>query len=515
VLFALNWYGPRGGYTHLELELFEPDGTKIDHYETMSYTFPSPFDYWTTSHVGWRIPAPDPGPWQMVVKNRGQVQTPYQVLASGESNLTLELLLPDRLGTEYATGDQFPIFAILSNNGPIPGVPVYAMVTAPELPCPMLSRTTMLPLFDDGQHGDNQAMDGVYANTYTRVTCAQELDPPEEEGSEIIPTPQDEGGYRVSLHAMGAGFQREALGSFAAMEGEDADGDGMPDGWEQENGVDDPNGDPDLDLGVNLVEYFAGTDPNNSDTDGGGEGDYSEMFYGRDPLDPADDEIAAPDFFHAAPDDGAVQLTYDFKGEYDDMWLYRATSPDGPWTQITAMLPSDGFYSDPVPNDMTYFYRLFAREEEVLGSAVLDLPAHASEALQSYHLSAVLDSEEVTPSIDPWPPQAFVIINGGATSTRVRDVILTFEPYEYEEGDPETFDDIAEMMISNDPSFAGASWETFDQGVPWVLGGAPNALNHVYVRFRDVNGNESVGTEVGVILYDPHTMYLPMVLKSH
>jgi hypothetical protein len=319
---------------------------------------------------------------------------------------------------------------------------------------------------------------------------------------------------------MDTSFQREALGSFAAMEGPDVDGDGMPDGWEQENGVDDPNGDPDLDLGVNLVEYLLGTDPHNSDTDGGGEGDYSEAVYGRDPLDPGDDEIAAPDFFHAAPDDGAVQLTYDFKDEeYVDMWLFRATSPDGPWDLITTALPSDGFYSDDTAdNDMTYYYRLFAREEEVLGSAVLDLPARASEALQSYHLSAVLDSGEVMPSTDPWPPQAFVVINGGETSTSVPDVILTFEPYEYEEGDPplsETFEDITEMKISNDPAFVGASWEAFEQGVPWTLGGPPNALNYVYVKFRDDNANESVGTEVGVILYEQYTTYLPMILKNH
>jgi len=531
-LFALNWYSPRGGYARLELELFEPDGTKIDHLETMSYTFPSPFDP-TETHVGWRIPAPDPGPWKMVVKNISQTPSvPYQVLASGESNLTLELLLPDRLGGAFFTGDRFPLFAILSNDGPIPGVPVYAMVTAPDLGCPMLSRTTMLQLFDDGRHGDNQAMDGVYANTYTRVTCAAEVEPAGE-GEPTPPDPvNDEGGYRVSLRAMGANFQREALGAFSALEGDDLDGDGMPDGWEQENNVDDPAGDPDLDFLQNLLEYLVGTDPNNSDTDGGGESDYSEVINGLDPLDPADDRMEAPDFFHAAPDNGAVQLTYDFKGQYQAMWLYRAPSPDGPWTQITDALPADGFYSDPVPNGMPYYYRLFALQDipgsavqDFPGSALQDLLGSASGNLQdvlgnanlALHISAVLDSEEVTPSTDPWPPQAFVIVNGGATSTLVRDVTLTFEPYEYEEGDPplsETFDDITEMMISNDPSFAGASWQGFYQGVPWTLGGPPNALNFVYVKFRDDNANESVGAEVGVIFYG-YFNYLPIVIKAY
>ncbi len=42
----------------------------------------------------------------------------------------------------------------------------------------------------------------------------------------------------------------------------DADNDGLPDQWETENGVSDPNGDPDGDTMTNLAEYIAGTNPN-------------------------------------------------------------------------------------------------------------------------------------------------------------------------------------------------------------------------------------------------------------
>lgn len=54
----------------------------------------------------------------------------------------------------------------------------------------------------------------------------------------------------------------------------DSDGDGMPDAWEEANGLnpnlDDASLDSDNDGLTNLQEYLAGTDPNNADTDGDG-----------------------------------------------------------------------------------------------------------------------------------------------------------------------------------------------------------------------------------------------------
>ncbi len=46
----------------------------------------------------------------------------------------------------------------------------------------------------------------------------------------------------------------------------DTDGDGLPDEWEAEHLVDDPNGDPDRDGMTNREEYEAGTDPNEPDS---------------------------------------------------------------------------------------------------------------------------------------------------------------------------------------------------------------------------------------------------------
>lgn len=60
----------------------------------------------------------------------------------------------------------------------------------------------------------------------------------------------------------------------------DSDGDGMPDGWENENNlnplVNDALEDPDNDELLNIDEYRAGTDPHSADTDNDGKNDYWE-----------------------------------------------------------------------------------------------------------------------------------------------------------------------------------------------------------------------------------------------
>jgi len=68
----------------------------------------------------------------------------------------------------------------------------------------------------------------------------------------------------------------------------DWDNDGMPDLWEQENGLnpsdpDDADGDPDKDGLTNLEEYQERTDPNNPDSDGDGMPDGEEVERGTDP----------------------------------------------------------------------------------------------------------------------------------------------------------------------------------------------------------------------------------------
>jgi len=75
----------------------------------------------------------------------------------------------------------------------------------------------------------------------------------------------------------------EFVASSSTVTMEDSDGDGLPDWWEEDHGLDAGNpdgadgayGDADGDGLTNLAEYLAGTDPNNWDTSGNGTSDYS------------------------------------------------------------------------------------------------------------------------------------------------------------------------------------------------------------------------------------------------
>jgi hypothetical protein len=360
-------------------------------------------------------------------------------------------------------------------------------------------------LYDDGRHGDGRIADGLYAGLYTRVNQALVVQPKLERGVEQPPPAMDEGAYRVRVLARGEKFRREALGSFAVMEGQDRNQNRIPDAWEEENQVLDPNSDPDLDYLLSGDEYWVGTDPHNSDSDGGGENDGSEIEHGQDPLDPTDDRIEAPEFLQVYPKNGSVLVTYDVKKEYARMELWRAPSSDGPWNLHVAELPRGGAFLDRATNGKRYYYRYIAEDAERTAA-----PGHRS---------VVLDSVAVIPSVDPVPPEGVVIVNKGALETDDLTVRLSFAPHESGLGDSTaSFDDIAQMMLSNDPFFRGAKWQAFAQDVPWTLDAEPGQMARVYVRFRDKHGNESVGTEVGMIWYRPQgggKIYLPLVLNGY
>jgi hypothetical protein len=107
----------------------------------------------------------------------------------------------------------------------------------------------------------------------------------------------------------------------------DTDGDGMPDIWEDANGLNrlspaDASQDLDQDGLTNLQEYLAGTNPHLADTDGDGIPDGWERAYGLDPLNPLD---AGEDPDH----DGLTNLQ-------------EAIAGTDPWNPVDANADTDG-----------------------------------------------------------------------------------------------------------------------------------------------------------------------------
>ncbi|MFK7800760.1 MAG: choice-of-anchor X domain-containing protein [Anaerolineae bacterium] len=476
----------------LAFTLIKPDGKAIDPAQ-LDYSF----EDIVSGHVGWRVTNPMVGEWTMVVNADSfyvWYDIPYQVIVSGPSSLTAELLLADRTGAAFMTGNKVPIHAFVSSDKPVGGAGVMAEVTAPH------GIKTLVPLYDDGQHGDGQPNDGFYSGEYTHVNQATREFPNGEDGASKADTPVDEGSYRVRLLVELGDIQREALGSFSVEEAPDENFNGIPDPYEKENGTD--SSDADLD-GLDLAsEYQLGTDPNNSDTDGGGENDGSEFFKGQDPFNPDDDNIVAPEYLKVVPNIEYNEVRYDVAQEYDRLILYRATSPNGPWELRNSELPDSGQYEDEATNGQTYYYRYFGIDAEE-------------------HGSAVIASEAVTPAEDPFAPEADMLINDGAVQTTDLNVKLTFVEagHSHDSGlaAVDLFDDITEMKISNQADLSDADWVSFTTEVDWRLEpDGSSDLAKVYAQFRDGAKNESVITTAVIMIPSNSTaggmkVFLPMI----
>ncbi len=466
------------------------------------------YDY-TNRHIVWRIATPKQGDWTLTFQTQipGLASTgaqptqqtewlpSYLIHSSVRSDVTMDVYLATPVD-ERTPGTPMPIIASLTDTGPIANATVVASIVKPD------ASTKDVTLYDDGNHGDGAADDGIYSGTFYQTGLP--------------------GSYNVTVEATGnssvnGDFTRQAVLSFHIIsEGEeditesqpeggiptifnDSDGDGIPDEWEEENGTDpntdDASEDPDRDGLPNTDEWKNGTDPHNPDTDNGGESDGSETGKQRDPLDPSDDQVLEAPWLQAYPRDAAVYLWHTLDPDYAVVGFYRGDNPDGPFDLIGQNSPGTGIYTDTnVVNGTTYCYIAVA-----LDSAL--------------RLSGHRDASCVTPNADPIPPHGGILINDGDEATRVPTVTLTLWASDVIDPESEIPDDpipqaekgnttfVQDMKIGNKANLSDGNWEPYATSKGWVLD-TDDGLATVFVQYRDAEENESA-IYPAAILVDP------------
>lgn len=370
--------------------------------------------------------------------------------------------------------------ALMDHMGPLPGAMVVAQVRRPD------GTSEEIQLVDDGGVYDDIAGDGVYGYVYDRINRPLVIDILEGHT------------WRFDLHASGLNndgnpFDRYQQLTYTPFLGReqvslDQDKDGMLDRWENRfDGVDGTTPDGDLDTDgdglSNKEEFELGTNPDDPDTDRGGEVDGSEVKKGQNPLLTADDSLPGLTDFWVENLPGRVVLHFNPRPEYLGMRVYRRTGLGGSFSLIGEFDPTGGEVSDSgLVNNQDYFYYL----QPVGASGFLGAP------------STVLYAE---PAVDPFPPEAVVVINDDDYSTNNINVTLKIQ------GLSGGALEATHMQVSNSPDLAGVPWKPFQDEFAWTLDPDPvTDAAFVYVRLRDAAGN------VSSIIYGDGILYKPPVV---
>ncbi len=531
VVLAIAWQAPAAGYT---IELFDPFGdpaipTAAPLAPSASYgSLVRRISPQETNEV-WELGQPVQGFWTLKISN---LLRDYLLSATTESFYQLHLFIGAPLETPYI-GSIVPIQAMfVGPDKPITGADVNANVRDPG------GASHALHLFDDGNHGDGEAGDGVYGNFYSATAFGDGsvAGPPDENQA-----PQVIGSYLVNAVAIKGDIRREAQGSFALDPAEDANGNDIPDTWEKQYGLVDPRADddPDGDRLTNYCEYRSGTDPLNSDTDGGGQSDGSEAPAciadpaTQDPLDPADDRVGrigslnlrrilnprlllpAIQLWWGAPSAGSLVNVDIYRQETTPALALAGAPQASDWVQIGADVQGNQFEDNDVQQGVAYRYRIVPSIAYDAGA-----PGGAPAAIAD---GTAEESEWAAPSSDPYPPSGSILIDGGAPVTWDPLVTLDFTADDSSGGsdgapDPFPGDPVGDlqMRVSNSPDFSGAAWMPFTTQIAgWDLGSpAPGSTVAVYVQFKDTAGNISTsGFGLADTIQFQPLVYLPLVRR--
>ncbi|MFX0066254.1 MAG: VWA domain-containing protein, partial [Candidatus Hermodarchaeota archaeon] len=436
-----------------------------------SATFPSgrqgPINYY--GHYVWYLEKPIAGMYNIIVED-GSGFVEYFAEASVDSPISINMHfpLPDRRDIKHpslrVTGCEFPILVTLTDNAPIKGATIKAKITTGTSYTD--NHYWNLWLYDDGEHGDGFPNDGVYGNLFTRTM---------EPGTYTVKVKAN--GYSQQI---GENFTREITQAFHLIPDTDGDKDGLPDGWELRYGLDStkttgndgPSGDNDLDGLTNYEELKFGTRPIDTDTDNGGENDYSEVQASRDPYFKYDDHLVAPSII-AEPGNQNVTIRFQPRPDIVSFTLYRASSTNSNFVLVSNSIQAlSNTYTDiGLTNDILYYYKMIA------------VNTQGAESDFSPIVSAI-------PRINTTRPIGFVVINNGekyTSSTTVMLKIITTDPT------------IEFMRVSQDTSFEGVSWIPYQTEMVFTLaGGGPQ---FVYVELKTIYGNIG-GDDRGLYAHD-------------
>lgn len=499
------WQNPSDNFKY---KLIDPDGNDVTPDEA------SVSDYFT--NIVLRVFDPKPGYWRFWID--GLDQEVY-VGTTAESQFDMYLFIGAAI-EQLNQGTKVPLLVTFAGpEKPVVGADVRAQVRAPD------GMLMTVILHDDGLHGDGEADDGVYGGYY-QVTSFGDVPPPDELPSEGN-NPIDVGSYLVTAIGTLGDLRREAQGSFALTECGDENQNRLPDCWEKDNEVENPEDDPDKDGSNNYCEFINGTDPHDPDTDDGGELDGSEVKgcpfdpAKQNPHDPADDRVGGLGSIHVRPEllglKPVIVIRWGPLLLGDLLWvdIYRRPVNDagdatGDWMLIKEMDEDNQHVDEDVAGGQGYEYLL--------------LPVGKAGGAEAGGVSGT--GGPVTASTDPYPPGGSILINGGDETTASPLVTLNLaadDSSETGDGGPDntplgTPVQELDMRISNTPDFAGAQWRPFQATVTgWDLGDvAPGETATVYVQFRDEAGNVSesgMGLADTIILEETGPVFLPIVRR--
>ncbi|MDX9753028.1 MAG: VWA domain-containing protein [bacterium] len=495
-VLAFYWSNDKAGTA---VDLFRPDGSLVQSGDAGVQIFRS------SRHIVYQMEKLERGLWSASFGTQADIDFIGMLSGIPESGLTMDVRFtanhwspelrefdPQRR-IRFLRGLPIPIQATLQDKkGPILDAQVTANILAPD------GQVDVIPLFDDGAHGDGSPDDGIYGNIYRRTTMASQAGDPD---VAKVPTGQN-GSYLVRVEAAGVDhtgelFSRYQKAGFQVFEFfnllekiVDLDRDGMPTRWELLYGLDPNKDDAQLDLDgdglTNGDEYRWGTLPNDPDTDRGGENDLSEVKNQRNNADHRDDTIdrlincGVIDFLTDLPihepKPNVNQVYFSWPDSYKAIHIFRGTKPDA-LSRVATVEPGDvknGIWEDKaVVNNTTYFYQIIGEGE-------------------NNSLSAPSRIFQGTPKADPLPPKGWVKVNNGVGRTDSLFVKVELDQH----------DDIKEMRVGPRASFAGNAWQSSANLIPnYQIEPRPGLpFTVVWAQFRDAALNESDSYSDKIIL---------------